>query len=289
MTKNSCDIVQDLLPLYLDGCCHPGSRELVETHLENCATCRKVWEEMTGALPQPEEAPPDTPSAPSGDEPEQRRSKTFQKGMKKIRRRWIASLIAAALLIPLVKMGINQVTGNGVSYANLQELYLAHTFLNRMKAGDYEGAAGYLNIEDTRERFLFSWFTEEEMENYDQDAVDTFVEAAQEIQAQGGISSYRFQLGQYASAYQCSESPDGAPIYHFSFDLTIGGTSYVAAVEVGKDGVESCWIDIPGASEVPSALNQINLWSHTLWDSYIDRYFDEERRSEYACFNPDLP
>ena len=28
--KNRCDIVQDLLPLYVDGCCTQGSRELVE-------------------------------------------------------------------------------------------------------------------------------------------------------------------------------------------------------------------------------------------------------------------
>ena len=285
MTKNDCDIVQDLLPLYLDGCCHPGSRALVEEHLNHCDTCRKVWEEMSGELPKPEEVPPASPSSPSEEEPEQKRGKHFQKGMKKIRRRWIASLIAVALLIPLVKMGINEVTGDGVSYSNLHELYLAHAFLNRMKSGDYEGAAAYLNLEDTRERFLFSWFTEEEMENYDQDAVDTFVEAAQEIQAQGGISSCHFRLGQYASAYQCSESLDGTPIYRFDFDVTIGDDIYVASIEVGTDGVESCWFSIPGALNVPESLNKINSWSYTLWNDYIDRYFDEERKSEYVCFN----
>ena len=34
--KNKCDIVQDLLPLYVDGCCTQGSRELVEEHLKEC-------------------------------------------------------------------------------------------------------------------------------------------------------------------------------------------------------------------------------------------------------------
>ena len=34
MTNQDCDIIQDLLPLYIDSCCHPGSRELVEEHLK---------------------------------------------------------------------------------------------------------------------------------------------------------------------------------------------------------------------------------------------------------------
>ena len=44
--KNRCDIVQDLLPLYVDGCCHPGSRELVEEHLADCPECAKAAEAM---------------------------------------------------------------------------------------------------------------------------------------------------------------------------------------------------------------------------------------------------
>lgn len=38
--KISCEIVQDLLPLYCDGVCSQDSRQAVEAHLENCEKCR---------------------------------------------------------------------------------------------------------------------------------------------------------------------------------------------------------------------------------------------------------
>ena len=41
-----CEIVQDLLPLYYDDVCSSSSREFVQRHLENCASCRKLYEEL---------------------------------------------------------------------------------------------------------------------------------------------------------------------------------------------------------------------------------------------------
>lgn len=41
-----CEIIQDLLPLYYDDVCTPASKTLVQRHLENCETCRKLYEEL---------------------------------------------------------------------------------------------------------------------------------------------------------------------------------------------------------------------------------------------------
>lgn len=38
--KLSCEVVQDLLPLYCDGVCSQESRQAVEAHLEGCEKCR---------------------------------------------------------------------------------------------------------------------------------------------------------------------------------------------------------------------------------------------------------
>lgn len=38
--KISCEVIQDLLPLYCDGVCSQDSRQTVEAHLEGCAKCR---------------------------------------------------------------------------------------------------------------------------------------------------------------------------------------------------------------------------------------------------------
>lgn len=42
----SCDVVQDLLPLYIDKCCSEESRDIVESHLNECADCKAVFESM---------------------------------------------------------------------------------------------------------------------------------------------------------------------------------------------------------------------------------------------------
>lgn len=42
MGKMSCDIIQDLIPSYLDGVCSTATRGCVEEHIKNCAECREI-------------------------------------------------------------------------------------------------------------------------------------------------------------------------------------------------------------------------------------------------------
>lgn len=44
--KLPCDVVQDLLPLYVDGVCSADSRQLVEAHLAECDDCRRVLADL---------------------------------------------------------------------------------------------------------------------------------------------------------------------------------------------------------------------------------------------------
>ena len=55
MKMTSCNIIQDLLPLYLDNACSEESRELVEEHLTHCAACRKQKEMMEQGIGLEEE------------------------------------------------------------------------------------------------------------------------------------------------------------------------------------------------------------------------------------------
>lgn len=54
MKRKECQIVQDLLPLYLDGVCSPASAALVEEHLSACEDCRALREEMAQREPLPD-------------------------------------------------------------------------------------------------------------------------------------------------------------------------------------------------------------------------------------------
>ena len=40
-----CDLIRDLLPLYLDGVCSDASRRAVKAHLAGCADCRRALAE----------------------------------------------------------------------------------------------------------------------------------------------------------------------------------------------------------------------------------------------------
>lgn len=42
-----CEVIRDLLPLYIDECCSDESRRLVEEHLKECDECRQLLCAMT--------------------------------------------------------------------------------------------------------------------------------------------------------------------------------------------------------------------------------------------------
>ena len=44
--KITCNIIEDLLPLYVDDMVSEDSRQLVEEHLKECLACQKMQEEM---------------------------------------------------------------------------------------------------------------------------------------------------------------------------------------------------------------------------------------------------
>ena len=54
----NCDIIKDLLPLYIDECCSEDSKRLVEEHIGGCADCRRAYNEMRSHVGE-------TPASPS--------------------------------------------------------------------------------------------------------------------------------------------------------------------------------------------------------------------------------
>ncbi|MEC0307767.1 zf-HC2 domain-containing protein [Paenibacillus lautus] len=53
MSRVSCDIIQDLLPLYYDDVCSADTKALVEGHLADCPDCREVLSHMSSPMPLP--------------------------------------------------------------------------------------------------------------------------------------------------------------------------------------------------------------------------------------------
>lgn len=52
MSTKLCEVIQDLLPLYIDNICSNESRRMVSEHLENCDECQKLYKNMNQAVKQ---------------------------------------------------------------------------------------------------------------------------------------------------------------------------------------------------------------------------------------------
>lgn len=48
----NCSIINDLLPLYVDGCCSRESEALIKEHLGGCKACRETYELMKRDTPE---------------------------------------------------------------------------------------------------------------------------------------------------------------------------------------------------------------------------------------------
>lgn len=46
MSRIACDIVKDLIPLYIDDVCSEESKHLVEDHIKECDSCKALYESM---------------------------------------------------------------------------------------------------------------------------------------------------------------------------------------------------------------------------------------------------
>lgn len=135
--KLSCEIVQDLLPLYLDEVCSAQSRQAVAGHLRECEKCRNLIEN-SHQIPELEISP----GQPEAD-------RAVARSFKKIHRRWVLSLIAVLLIIPVTLLGVlgyNQINGNGVCYSNFNEVITAARFVSALTSGNYGKAAGLLDF-----------------------------------------------------------------------------------------------------------------------------------------------
>ena len=46
----NCNVIKDLIPLYVDECCSEESALIVEEHVENCPECKRLYENMKKPL-----------------------------------------------------------------------------------------------------------------------------------------------------------------------------------------------------------------------------------------------
>lgn len=93
--KYPCNLIKDLLPLYIDNVCSEESKEIVEQHLAECPECKTYYQSMTesnAALTLPVE-----------QERERQKAQSFLAVKKRLRiKQLLTAMISIVMLIAIV-------------------------------------------------------------------------------------------------------------------------------------------------------------------------------------------
>lgn len=92
--KYPCDMIQDLLPLYLDGVCSEKSKKAVEEHLAECSDCKDFF----AAMREADKIEIDTHSANR----ERQKAASFHAVKKKLFRKQILAAFATVIVLVVI-------------------------------------------------------------------------------------------------------------------------------------------------------------------------------------------
>lgn len=150
--KVSCNIIEDLLPLYIDDVCSEESKALVLEHLSTCESCKEKLIAQKSNIAVINDVIKENSRA--------------KKPFKKITRFWIITLVCVAIIIPILFLSINELAGENVGFSALYGRYNAERFLTELEKGDFAGAANHVRFwgpgrhegtlaeEDEREKWI---------------------------------------------------------------------------------------------------------------------------------------
>ena len=97
-----CGVIQDLLPLYVDGAAGEESRALVEEHLRSCPVCHRELEQLRGRVVLP-------PETDGGE------VRAWEKGIRRrLERRVTAAAAGVALLLIAAMLAASQFVRFGI-------------------------------------------------------------------------------------------------------------------------------------------------------------------------------
>lgn len=96
MNNITCGIAEDLLPLYIDGCCSKDSQQAVEDHMKTCKKCKEKYLHLQGNLP--------TIATEAAEIKTEEIALSLSKKIRK--RKLVATVLTAMLVCPIVNTGI---------------------------------------------------------------------------------------------------------------------------------------------------------------------------------------
>lgn len=126
----TCNVIEDLLPLYADGICSEDTRTIIEHHIAVCPECREKLEAMTAKLEKNE------------------KKARIDNPFKKVRNHYlrlvaVTLLVCAIIIVPLgtvFRLKTNEIYDNGYSWASMKMENKLRKIGRLFKKGEYRKA-----------------------------------------------------------------------------------------------------------------------------------------------------
>lgn len=215
MTRYSCDVIQDLLPLYEDGCCSEESKALVEAHLAECSQCRQARQEMQ--LPFSAHPLLEDISA----------EQVLKNGMRKVRRFLRRSLtIAAAIMIACVALFLVWQLGSGIFHRSYEIDYQSKCYF-------WDDSSGTLTLTG-----------ESTFSIVGRGSSKRFSNEMGKFQGHIEIAAYPIPLAETFREFSCSVDDDLVQISNHGVQLTKPDATYWYWVFISPEDPDVCIIHI---------------------------------------------
>lgn len=144
-----CEVIRDLFLLYESKECSKETIQIVEEHVKECEACRIELENLMKPV-----------ELVTYKDETIKKELSVKKGFKKIRRRWLISVICVVLILPMIGVSLltkNEINKEGICFSNLDDLNDCRSFLKAIQNKDYEKAYTYLDVKSVYDRLIYGY------------------------------------------------------------------------------------------------------------------------------------
>lgn len=255
--KLSCNVVEDLLPMYYDKVCSGETALLVEEHLNDCPNCSRILTDLRGDIDIPAEKPDDIKPL-----------RKLQKSYKRMKLRWLVAAILFVAMIPVAfhvgnRQGVLAARNEG--FTQEEALSIGNSFMSALTDGDYARAFSYWDIEAKKYEWLSCGdFKEDDLANFEADGLKKFCEQGEKIEALGGFDTYKHIStdSHYAFDYR------GNSAYYISFVVKFSGNDEEFGIIITENGVSGI---VAADGLIAHPLSQLCLWGQSLYEDYLEK------------------
>lgn len=252
--KVTCNVMEDLLPMYYDEVCSEETAAMVKEHLNSCPSCRRILTDLQSEIEMPAVKPDDIKPLLK-----------IRKRYKRTKQSWLAAVILTLALIPLAFLSGNRqgvhAAQNDIA-AEDNALAIGNAFICALVDSDYTKAFTYWDIEtEQHELSAHGNYSEANLADLKEACLEIFCTEGEALDALGGISNYQYisMDSNYAFDHR------GDPVYFIRYEVNFAGNYEEFCLTVTKNGINGM-IAADGLIDHP--LSQFCLWGRQLYNAY---------------------